>query len=213
MLKFMGSRGGKRPPYAPPFLKAGSLVIAQTGLILHYLGPRLKLVPKREVDRLWALQLQMTITDLVKEVHDTHHPLSSALYYEEQKAAAKRYTKEFWRHRVPKMLGYFETVLAKGRGPYVYNDISRLANRCVHGFYRVGYGVYVVNRFLFGAGAMLQGGNFVVTREALAQIGGYNDAFEFYGEPGLVRLDPSWRQAGTAPLTTITEMAASASFE
>src|ERR1051325_5250442 len=111
---------GKRPPYAPPFLKAGKLVIAQVALILHYLGPRLKLVPRSEADRLWAHQLQMTIADLVKEIHDTHHPISTALYYEDQRPAAKRYTREFWRHRVPQLLGYFENVLTHSRGPYVF---------------------------------------------------------------------------------------------
>ena len=97
MTKFMDRERVKRPPYAPPFLKAGKLVIAQSALILHYLGPRLRLVPRREADRLWALQLQLTITDLVKEIHDTHHPISTALYYEDQRPAAKRYTREFWR--------------------------------------------------------------------------------------------------------------------
>jgi glutathione S-transferase len=120
MMKFIRGPRIKRPPYAPPFLKAGKLVIAQTAMILHYLGPRLGLVPRREADRLWALQLQLTITDFVKEIHDTHHPISSQLYYEEQRPAAKRYTKEFWRHRVPKMLGYFEKVLEGSRGPYVF---------------------------------------------------------------------------------------------
>lgn len=120
MKRLMDAQRLKRAPYAPPFLKAGKLVIAQTAMILHYLGPRLKLVPRREPDRLWALQLQLTITDMVKEIHDTHHPLSSALYYEDQRPAAKRYTKEFWRHRVPKLLGYFENVLRHSRGPYVF---------------------------------------------------------------------------------------------
>jgi len=120
MMKFMANERTKRPPYAPPFLKAGKLVIAQTGLILHYLGPRLRLVPRSEADRLWAHQLQMTITDLVKEIHDTHHPISTALYYEDQRPAAKRYTREFWRNRVPKLLGYFENVLTHSRGPYVF---------------------------------------------------------------------------------------------
>jgi glutathione S-transferase len=120
MMKFIHGQRGKRPPYAPPFLKAGKLVIAQTALILQYLGPKLRLVPRSEADRLWAHQLQLTITDLVKEIHDTHHPLTSALYYEDQRTEAKRYTREFWRHRVPKMLGYFETVLEDGRGPYVF---------------------------------------------------------------------------------------------
>jgi glutathione S-transferase len=118
MFKFMDRN--KRPPYAPPFLKAGQLVIAQTALILQFLGPRLRLVPRGEADRLWAHQLQLTITDLVKEVHDTHHPISSQLYYEDQRKEAKRYTAEFWRHRVPKLLGYFEDVLAESGGPFVF---------------------------------------------------------------------------------------------
>jgi glutathione S-transferase len=108
-----------RPPYAPPFLKAGKTVIAQTALVLHYLGPRLGLCPRAEPDRLWAHQLQLTVMDFVKEIHDTHHPISSAIYYEDQKPAAKRGTEAFWRHRAPKMLGYFERVLAR-RGPYVF---------------------------------------------------------------------------------------------
>jgi glutathione S-transferase len=112
--------GAKRPPYAPPFLKAGKLTIAQVALILHHLGPRLKLAPRSEADRLWAHQLQLTITDLVKEIHDTHHPISSQLYYEDQRPAAKRYTGEFWKHRIPKLLGYFESVLEESRGPFVF---------------------------------------------------------------------------------------------
>jgi glutathione S-transferase len=113
-------KGRKRPPYAPPFLKAGKIVIAQTALILQHLAPALKLVPRSEADRLWAHQLQLTVTDFVKEIHDTHHPLASALYYEQQKAAAKRYTAEFWRHRVPKMMGYFERVVEGSGGPFVF---------------------------------------------------------------------------------------------
>ena len=120
MMRMMDSAA--RPPYAPPFLKAGKLVIAHTALILHYLGPRLRLVPRSEADRLWAHQLQLTITDLVLEIHNTHHPISNALYYEDQKPAAKRYTQEFWRNRVPKLLGYFEDILGKGRGPYVFGS-------------------------------------------------------------------------------------------
>ena len=120
MMTLIDGRRTKRPPYAPPFLKAGKLMIGQTANILLYLGPRLRLVPRSEVDRLWVHQLQLTVTDLVKEVHDTHHPLSSQLYYEEQRAAAKRYTDLFWHHRVPKYLGYFEDVLEKSGGPYLF---------------------------------------------------------------------------------------------
>ena len=120
MMRMMGGTSVKRAPYAPPVLKAGKLVIAQTAMVLQYLGPRLRLVPRGEADRLWAHQLQLTITDFVKEIHDTHHPISSGLYYEQQRPPAKRYTEEFWRRRVPKMMGYFESVLARGGGPFVF---------------------------------------------------------------------------------------------
>jgi len=130
MTKLLDGARIERPPYAPPFLKAGKLVIGQTANILLYLGPRLGLCPRDEAGRLWVHQLQLTVTDLVKEIHDTHHPISSRRYYEEQKPAAKRYTKLFWQHRVPKYLGYFEDVLEKSGGPYLlgrklsYADLS-----------------------------------------------------------------------------------------
>jgi glutathione S-transferase len=130
MTRLMDDRRSKRPPYAPPFIKAGKLVIAQTANILLYLGPRLRLAPRDEAGRLWAHQLQLTISDLVVEIHDTHHPVTTYLYYEEQRQAAKRRTADFWRYRVPKILGYFERVLARSGGPHVlgrrlcYVDLS-----------------------------------------------------------------------------------------
>ena len=130
MTKLMDDRRSKRPSYAPPFIKAGKLVIAQTANILLYLGPRLGLAPRDEAGRLWAHQLQLTISDLVVEIHDTHHPVTTYLYYEEQRPAAKRRTADFWRYRVPKILGYFERVLARSGGPHVlgrrlcYVDLS-----------------------------------------------------------------------------------------
>jgi glutathione S-transferase len=118
MMKYIEGKGVAHPPYAPPFLKAGKLVIAQTAEILFYLGPRLKLAPRDEAGRLWAHQLQLTITDLVVRIHDTHHPVSGWLYFEEQRPAARRRTRDFWRYQVPKMLGYFERVLKQNGGKY-----------------------------------------------------------------------------------------------
>jgi glutathione S-transferase len=116
MMKVMQDRRLARPPYAPPFLKAGRTVVAQTANVLLFLGPRLKLAPTDEAGRLWAHQLQLTISDLVVEIHDTHHPVSSWLYFEEQRPAARRRSKDFWRYRVPKCLGYFERVLKTNGG-------------------------------------------------------------------------------------------------
>ncbi|ABD87090.1 glutathione S-transferase family protein [Rhodopseudomonas palustris] len=105
---------GDAPPFAPPFLKAGALLIGQVANILQYLGPRHGLSPKSEAGRLWLHQLQLTVADLVVEIHDTHHPLGVTLYYEDQRAAAKKRSEEFWKERVPKFLGYFEKLLGDG---------------------------------------------------------------------------------------------------
>ena len=102
-----------RPPFACPVLVDGKQVIAQTAAILLYLGPRLKLVGASEADRLWAHQIQLTIADAVDEAHDTHHPLGSGLYYEDQKPEAARAAKEFRTQRMPKYLGWLQTVLER----------------------------------------------------------------------------------------------------
>jgi glutathione S-transferase len=105
-------------PFAPPFLKVGNRLIGQTANILLFLGERHGLAPKPEAGRLWTHQLQLTLADLVVEVHDTHHPIASNLYYEDQRREAKRRAADFLNHRLPKYLGYFERVLARNhRGP------------------------------------------------------------------------------------------------
>jgi glutathione S-transferase len=129
MTRMMEERKGT-PPFAPPFLKAGKLVIAQTANILFYLGGRHGLAPKADAGRLWLHQLQLTIADLVLEIHDTHHPLGPSLYYEDQRAPAKKRTDEFWNDRVPKYLGYFEGLMEEGGSSYItgrkatYVDLS-----------------------------------------------------------------------------------------
>jgi glutathione S-transferase len=113
MMRLMESRSTEHPPFAPPFLKAGKLVIGQTANILFYLGPRLDRVAKSEPSRLWAHQLQLTVADWVSEVHDTHHPIAGSLYYEDQKAQAKRRAADFIANRLPKFLDYFEQILKR----------------------------------------------------------------------------------------------------
>jgi len=128
MMQMM--EGGATPPFAPPFLKAGRLIIGQTANILLYLGARHGLAPKTEAGRLWVHQLQLTVADFVLEIHDTHHPLGPSLYYEDQRAPAKKRTEEFWKERVPKYLGYFEDILQNSGGAYLtgrrltYIDLS-----------------------------------------------------------------------------------------
>jgi glutathione S-transferase len=100
-------------PFAPPFLKSGDLWIAQTAEILFYLGPRHGLAPADEAGRLWDHQLQLTIADWVVEIHDTHHPLGGAFYYDEQKSESRKRSKLFCEQRIPKYMGYFENVLVR----------------------------------------------------------------------------------------------------
>lgn len=112
MTKILEDKSATRPPFAPPFLKSSRQTIAQVANILLYLGPRLALAPTGRADRLFVHQLQLTVTDLVAEVHDTHHPVGTGLYYEDQKPEAKRRAEEFRESRIGKFLGYFERVIA-----------------------------------------------------------------------------------------------------
>jgi glutathione S-transferase len=126
-LEDAGAAYASKPPedryraFAPPYLKAGKLVIGQTANILFYLGPRLGLAPKSEARRLWLHQQQLTIIDWLDEVHDTHHPIGGGLYYEEQKREAKRRAEDFRSTRLPKFLRYFE---ASAGGPFSYVSLS-----------------------------------------------------------------------------------------
>ncbi|MGC2811439.1 MAG: glutathione S-transferase [Bradyrhizobium sp.] len=129
MTRMMQARAGT-PPFAPPFLKAGQLVIGQTANILFYLGSRHGLAPKSEAGRLSVHHLQLSVADLVLEIHDTHHPLGPSLYYEDQRGPARKRTDEFWSERAPKYLGYFERLLQGNAGSYLtgrsasYVDLS-----------------------------------------------------------------------------------------
>jgi glutathione S-transferase len=113
MQRLMDGAGAAHPPFAPPFLKDGDVLIAQTANILLYLGRRHGLAPRDEAGRLSAHQLQLTIADVVDEAHDTHHPIASSLYYEDQQSEARRRAADFIGNRMPKYLGYFERVLER----------------------------------------------------------------------------------------------------
>lgn len=106
--------------FAPPVLLHGDFVLAQTTAICDYLARRLELVPKEEKARARALQLHLTLMDLVDEVHDTHHPISSALYYEDQKEAAAQRAAHFTKTRMEQYLAHFERIL--GERHYLLGD-------------------------------------------------------------------------------------------
>jgi len=132
MMRLLDGEEIARPSFAPPFLKAGALLIGQTANILFYLGGQLGLAPVAEAGRLWAHQLQLTIADLVDEAHDTHHPIAGSLYYEDQRKEALARAADFRRSRMPKYLGYFERMLSRNnsRGGHLvgarlsYPDLS-----------------------------------------------------------------------------------------
>jgi glutathione S-transferase len=113
MMNLLKSPTEAHPAFAPPILRDGDITISHVANILMYLGPKLGLAPKDEAGRWLANALQLTITDVVGEAHDTHHPVSTALYFEDQRDAAKAASMAFLEHRMPKYLGYFETVLTR----------------------------------------------------------------------------------------------------
>jgi len=130
LIRLLENAGAADRPFAPPFLKSGRMLIAQTANILMYLGARHDLAPKNERGRLFVNQLQLTIADAVAEAHDVHHPVASSLYYEDQKREARRAAHHFTTERIPKFFGYFEAVLDNSGGPFLlgrrisYADLS-----------------------------------------------------------------------------------------
>ena len=135
MMRLLGGGGPGALPFAPPFLKSGDLVIAQVANILAWLAPRHALVPRDDASRVKALQVQLTIADLVAEAHQTHHPVASGLYYEDQKGEALRCAQSFTAERIPKYLGWLERVIERNGGSHLvghsvsYPDLSRLPGR------------------------------------------------------------------------------------
>ncbi|WP_076072158.1 glutathione S-transferase [Sphingomonas montana] len=117
------------PPFAPPYLVAEGMRIAQVANILSWLGERHGLAPADPAGRIWANQMQLTIADMVAEAHDVHHPVSVALRYEDQMPEAARRAAAFRAERMPKYLRYFEQVLI-ARGDWLggvdrsYADLS-----------------------------------------------------------------------------------------
>jgi glutathione S-transferase len=107
------ARRGPRPFAVPALVVDGSMVLSQTAAILHWLAPRIGLAPDGEPERAWALELQLTISDVFTEAHDAHHPIGSGLYYEDQKPEAARRAADFVAHRMPKFLAHFESALAE----------------------------------------------------------------------------------------------------
>lgn len=108
-----------RGPFAPPFLEIDGLVLAQVPNILLYLGDRHGLAPSNIADRYWMNQVQLTIADVVTEVHNIHHPVDPGAFYDDQKAEAARAAAQFRANRLPKFLRWFEGAITANEGPFV----------------------------------------------------------------------------------------------
>jgi glutathione S-transferase len=126
-MHFIESDEVLHPPFAPPFLVHGKVIVGQSAAILLYLGPRLGLVGKSEAARVWTHQLQLTIADVVAEAHESHHPVGTGLYYEDQKKEAQRRAKEFRTARIQKFLAWFESVLERNPGGKAHLVGARLS--------------------------------------------------------------------------------------
>jgi len=113
MQRALRSHTQTQPPFAPPFLKDGDVLIGQTAAILNHIAPALRLVARNDRMRVWTQQIQLTIADMVTEAHDTHHPLDAGLFYEDQKPEALRRAKGFCSARMPKYLQWFESIIVR----------------------------------------------------------------------------------------------------
>jgi len=112
ILEILQDSSQTHPPFAPPFLVDGDVTVAQAANILNYLAPKIDLAPASEADQIFAHQIQLTVTDFLMEVHDTHHPIASMLYYEDQVEESKQRAANFTQHRIAKHLGYYEGIIA-----------------------------------------------------------------------------------------------------
>jgi glycosyltransferase involved in cell wall biosynthesis len=86
-----------------------------------------------------------------------------------------------WLTEVMRQFARSETLVGLS-GPYVYYGVKRRVNLVVGAYYRMAYSVYLFNRFILNVGSMLQGGNFIVKREAMLKLGEPSERFSFYGE-------------------------------
>lgn len=118
LLDDMEARAG-RAPFAPPYLEVDGITVAQVADILLFLGDRHGLAPSNMADRYWVHQVQLTIADMVAEVHNVHHPVAMMAYYHEQKPEAARAAAQFREERMPKYLDYFEQAAEANHGDWL----------------------------------------------------------------------------------------------
>lgn len=108
-----------RGPFAPPYLAFDDHAIAQVANILLFLGQQHDLAPSNLADRYWLNQLQLTIADVVAEVHNVHHPVGVMDYYDDQRVEAARAAVQFRDERLPKYLDHFEDAARQAPGDWL----------------------------------------------------------------------------------------------
>jgi glutathione S-transferase len=131
VLAYVEGRSPGHPMLAPPILERGTLRVSQTANILAWLGSSHGSWPETEEDQLHAMQLLLTVADLVAETHDTHHPIAVGLHYEDQKAAARARSEHFLRERLPKFLGHLEDVLDVNGGVHMVGEATTVVDLAV----------------------------------------------------------------------------------
>jgi cellulose synthase/poly-beta-1,6-N-acetylglucosamine synthase-like glycosyltransferase len=67
-------------------------------------------------------------------------------------------------------------------GPFIYYDLPPLKLLMADSFIKLYPAVNIFMQHVLRVGAILQGGNFVVRRDAMEQIGGFDTTISFYGE-------------------------------
>ena len=124
VLAYRKGQAPGSPAFAPPILVQGELVLSQTAVICSWLGEREGLAPADEPRRMAARAAQLTLADVVSVAHDTHHPISTALYFEQQREEAIQAAQRFLDHRLPSWFGYFERVVEHHGGDWLFGEFS-----------------------------------------------------------------------------------------
>ena len=112
--------------FAPPYLRDGKTIIGQLPAICMYLGEKHQLIPQDESSKARTLQLLLTALDVVNETHDTHHPISVTMAYEEQMEEAKKRAASFLDGRLNSWLLFFDRML--GENQWLINNTLSIAD-------------------------------------------------------------------------------------
>jgi glutathione S-transferase len=117
---------GAVPPFAPPILVDGGHAIAQVAAILDHVASTY--AGLSGLARTTALQHQLTLQDVLLEVHDTHHPIAIGRHYEDQRDAASERATYFRTERLPRWLAYLDRVIEASGGPGLVAGVTTYAD-------------------------------------------------------------------------------------